>query len=483
MNEFTKRCAVLLLFCISSIGLFAQDGVPDDAGVSDGLAVKYLHSVSNKLERQSAAIDRATQKLLLKITRLNKRQKNKLPDSIAALLHINETAFVLQPVQQATDGVRRYSAESYNPYLDTLTTVTAFLKKILPGNASLQGTDAGVYLRQLQSLQAQYTRVQAIETAFNTYRKQLQQLPGNCIKALKKPFLGISKEYYYYNAHLTEYKTLLAQPEKIEERLLAVVRELPAFKEFIKNNSALAGLFQLPDAPQAGINGLQTRSAMEALLKEKLSFTNADGRGMVAAQLEAAKTKLDELKNKLPGEDAAGVLPDFKPKEIKTKSFLQRTELGINLKFAKSSAFLPSSSELMLQAGYKVSDKVSFGAGFTHRLGWPQNSNHISFAHLGTGISSYFKMKLKGNFYMSGGWEENHFTGIKKPGDITKQEGWKSSALLGLGKKINIGKSPLGNKWGRGRPLSNSITVLYDFLYQQHNPVTEAVKLRLGICF
>lgn len=91
--------------------------------------------------------------------------------------------------------------------------------------------------------------------------------------------------------------------------------------------------------------------------------------------------------------------------------------------------------------------------------GW----EHISFTHQGIGLRSYIDWKIKGSFYMNGGFEENYLS------HLTILSSWKSSALLGISKKYTINTKLKGN-----------IMILYDFLASHTFPDTHSIKLRFG---
>ncbi|WP_431213461.1 hypothetical protein ACQ86N_00555 [Puia sp. P3] len=52
-------------------------------------------------------------------------------------------------------------------------------------------------------------------------------------------------------------------PDQLQQKALGILNKLPAFQQFMKNNSQLAGLFHLPgnygSSSTAGLAGLQTK--------------------------------------------------------------------------------------------------------------------------------------------------------------------------------------------------------------------------------
>ena len=52
-----------------------------------------------------------------------------------------------------------------------------------------------------------------------------------------KDMKNLNKEAYYYQQQLAEYKNLLKDPKKIEQKALDVLKKLPAFTSFMQKNS------------------------------------------------------------------------------------------------------------------------------------------------------------------------------------------------------------------------------------------------------
>jgi hypothetical protein len=480
MRKIFTVAVMILVFVFCHTGTNAQERSTAKIELIKSIHDSYQDAVNNKLEKFNSDIRSATEKFLKRMA--GKQRKLMRKPGTDSLLN---SAMIGDPVARATSLFSEAGTSvryNYQPYLDTLAGSLGFLGKLK--NASLpQGNPALLKnLELLGNVKAAIGSADKIKALLQEQQNILVKL-GDKYKKQVQDYLGaVKKEFYYYNEKVKNYKELLSDPSKIEEKLLSVLRELPAFKSFMKENSMLAGLFPVSQGDQS-VAGLQTRDMIQVVLKEKLSSSSVDVKGLMSQQLQIVHAKMDELKQKLSGSANADDLPDFKPKDIKTKTFLQRMELGSNLKFTGKNAMLPASTEVMLSAGYKFSDKASMGIGFMYRLGLGEGFKKIALSNQGIGITSYCRMELKKNFFLSGGWEQNYFNSFGSIRDIGKQHAWKSSALMGIGKKMSFGKSFLGNKWGKSRTRSNTITILYDFLHRQSLPHTEAFKIRFGIAF
>jgi hypothetical protein len=187
----------------------------------------------------------------------------------------------------------------------------------------------------------------------------------------------------------------------------------------------------------------------------------------VQPQLNAIKDKL----NKLGGGNSDMEMPDFKPDNQKTKSFLNRLEYGIDIQSQRSTGLLPVTTDFAATFGYKISDKTTAGLGVAYKMGWGKDISHISISNQGVGLRSYFDAKIKGGIWASGGFEYNYMQEFKKWSDISSVDVWQKSCLIGLTKKYKIGKR------------ESKVQVLWDFLSYNQVPRSQPLKFRIGYNF
>jgi prefoldin subunit 5 len=282
---------------------------------------------------------------------------------------------------------------------------------------------------------------------------------------------SFSKEAYYYKAQVEEYKALLKDPDKMEEKAMGILRNSAAFKDFMAKNSMLSSLFPTPGnyGTAPALQGLQTRTAVQQQLSAQIG--GAGGQQYLQQQVQAAQAQLNALKdkiNKLGGGSGDLEMPDFKPNNQKTKSFLQRIEYGLNIQSQKTNALLPVTSDIALTAGYKLNDKSVIGIGAGYKLGWGKNISNIHLSSQGLSLRSYADIKLKGSIWISGGYEYNYQHEFEKIDQLKDLDAWQKSGLLGLTKKYKIGKK------------NGNMQLLWDFLSYSQVPRTTALKFRVG---
>jgi hypothetical protein len=273
---------------------------------------------------------------------------------------------------------------------------------------------------------------------------------------------------------------MLEDPSKLEQKALELIKQLPAFQDFFRNNSALASLFRLPDnyGSTASLAGLQTRSSVQSLIQDRIASAGPNATAMLQQNVQAAQAQLGKLKDKLNelggGGGSEEDLPDFKPNNQKTKSFLQRLEYGTNLQSQRSSNFFPTTTDLGLSVGYKLNDKSVIGVGASYKVGWGQDIRNINVTNQGVGFRSFADYKMKGSFFASGGFEYNYQQPFSSITEVKDLDSWQQSGLVGVSKIISL-KSKTFKK--------TKMQLLWDFLSYQQRPQTQPLKFRVGYNF
>jgi hypothetical protein len=434
----------------------------------------YLSQVSHQSSRIAAKVSRRSRRALNRFSLQEERMQAKLwkVDSLAAknifagpLTRLNSLKSSLKNKTPQLSG-RNTSLE-----LDTLQNTLKFLE----GSDGLIGgskAKLGEATRHVKDLQNELQQASDIKAFISQQQKLLKtQLGpyGNFSNDLKK----LSKEAYYYNEQVKEYKSLLKERRRAEEKALEQLKKLQAYNDFLRQHSQLAGLFDRSAAtanPQ-NLEGLQTRSQVDALLQQRLG---SDPNSLQAfnQQMSEARSQLNELKEKFPDLDNAAEMPDFKPNPMKTKSFIQRLEFGGNIQFQKNNKYFPATADIAAQVGYKFHKDGTIGLGLSYKLGLGKGWNAIAISHQGVGLRTFADWKLKGTFFVNGGFEGNYLAAFSHLDPLKSWNGWQKSALLGISKKYKINAKLQGN-----------IMLLYDFLSHQSIPQSSPMKLRMGYTF
>jgi hypothetical protein len=225
----------------------------------------------------------------------------------------------------------------------------------------------------------------------------------------------------------------------------------------------------------ASLAGLQTRAQVNSLIQQQISSGGPNGQAQFQQNIQQGQSQLQQLKDKIlqSGRGSSDdIIPErFKPNNQKIRSFFKRLEYGTNIQSQRANYLFPVTSDLGLSIGYKLNDKSVIGVGASYKLGLGRGWNHIQFTQEGVGLRTYIDCKLKGSFWMSGGYEMNYKTAFYSITQLQNLNAWQQSGLLGLSKVIDV-KGKLFKK--------TKLQLLWDFLSYQQLPKTPPIVLRIG---
>ena len=439
---------------------------------------KFAASVTEKTKKIGDKLDAKGRKLLGQLQQQEEAVYKKMlrgKDSLLAKAKLADIKANYEGLKAGLNGSALSKAKTYLPQLDSLNVSLRFLSE---NNIS---DKLGNALQQTQSLKEKFAQAEQITAFIKQRREQLKQQLVNL--GLVKQLKQFNKKIYYYSAQVKEYKELLKDPKKIEKKALEMLGKTKLWQDFFKKNSMLASLFRLPGDPNdpaylASLSGLQTRAQVNNIIQQQIQRAGPAGMQQFRQNLQSAQGQLNELKNRL-GKYGSGssedIMPEgFKPNEQKTKSFLQRLEYGTNLQTVKASSFFPTTTDVGLSVGYKLNDKSVIGIGGSYKLGLGRGWDAIKFSSEGMGLRSYIDWKIKGSFWISGGYEMNYRTAFSNFDQLKDRNAWQRSGLLGLSKVIAV-KTKFFKK--------TKAQLLWDFLSQQQVPRAQAVIFRINYNF
>jgi len=448
------------------------------------IPLKYINTIDSKIEKYSKRITAKTEKTLVKLSKWEIKIKDILdrvsPETSEKLFGNNQTTFstLLKKLQEGKAIAEGYKTK-YNEYRDKLTTSIKYLEDqrdkldknlIQPINTSK---------KKLDELEQDISNTEAVEAFIKERKKQLMNEAAKYL-GKSKYLTKIDKEAYYYVETLRNYKELFSDKKKAEELAYKILDKIPAFKNFVRQNSMLASLFRIPGngsnmSPES-LAGLQTRASVQAIIQERIATGGPNAQQQFSQNLHQAQAELNKLKEKVlqsGGSSSEANIPNFKPNNQKSKTFLQRLEYGSNFQIAKNNSLVPTTADIALSVGYKLNDKSIIGIGASYKMGMG-SIQRISISHQGIGIRSFVDWKLKKQFFVSGGFEMNYNAQFKNITQLKYSTDWQQAGLVGITKKLNI-----KTKFFKG----TSVQLLYDMLYRQHTPVSQPVLLRMGYNF
>jgi hypothetical protein len=445
--------------------------------------------INNKTAGLDDALTKQTQKYLQRLARKEKKIQDhiyKLDTNAAKNLFNGSQAKYASLENSVTNNVSTNGTPltgEYLPYVDSLKGSISFAQKnpaLLNESPKIQA-QINESLAQYNKLQNQFTNADQVKTYIEqrkqAFKDQLSQYEQNSV--VKKYLDQYNAQVYYYSQQVREYKEALNNPDVMLQKALVILNKIPAFTHFMQLNSQLAGLFGISDnyGTAAGIEGLQTRDQVQQLLNGSVSAGGAGGLGALQSNLETAHEQLDQFKDKLSslGGGSGDIdMPDFKPNNEKTHTFLKRLELGMNMQTTRANGWFPSTTDIGLSLGYKISNKSTIGIGGSYNIGWGTNINHIHFSSQGVSLRSFIDVQIKKNIYITGGYEESYTNPFTNWTQLKTTTMWQQSGLIGLSKMVSLpGKVVKKTK----------VSILWDFLSYYQRPPTQAFVFRVGYNF
>jgi len=455
-----------------------------------GFPDKFFNSIDKKTADLDKRLTRQTQKYLARLARREAKLKKRLEkyDSTAA-----KALFANDPAQQYAALGRKLQSDTaihgrtptgeYLPYADSLQGSLSFLNRnprLLDSTKAIPA-DIQHSMDQLKLLQAKMQDADQISQYVRQRKDQIKQyllqythLPPGVSDA----YNDYNKEMYYYRQQIEQYKAELNDPDKLMRHAMSLLDKLPAFQDFMKNNSMLASLFPTPGniGTPLALTGLQTRTQIAQMLQTQLS-SGSGAQAAFSQGVEDAQSQLSKLKDKISSYGAGGGdvdIPNFKPNEERTKTFFQRLEYGTNLQTLPATPNTPMTTDIGLSLGYKLSGNNTVGVGASYKLGMGADLSHVSFSNQGAGLRSFVDIRLKKTFYASGGLEYNYQQLIYTQNTFNNLNYWQPSGLVGVSKIVSM-NTKLFKK--------TKIQVLWDFLSYQQIPRTQPFKFRVGYNF
>ena len=130
----------------------------------------------------------------------------------------------------------------YNEYRDKLNTSLKYIENQKEALNSNLIQPVKTTSKKINELEDDVKNSEAIEQFIKQRKKQLID---ESIKYLgKNKYLGkINKEAYYYAETLRNYKEIFSDPVKFQNTITTLLKKIPAFNDFVNNNSGLSTLF------------------------------------------------------------------------------------------------------------------------------------------------------------------------------------------------------------------------------------------------
>jgi hypothetical protein len=490
------------LLCIAVTASYAQtvDSVADRL---THFPMRLFGHIQSKTAELNQRLQRQTQKYLQQLQNQEARLEKKifaLDSGSAKTLFANsgqQYGQLLNKLQSDTGSAHPKLTGQYQPYTDSLQTALAFFNKnpqvlgqspnaAIPGNSSLSPeiqTQLQSSILQLRALQAKMQDAGQIKAYMQQRKQVLSQYIAshtNVQSLLNKPFGAMQRTMYYYSAQVNQYRNMLNSPDQLEQKAMAMLSRLPAFGSYMKVHSQLSSIFSLPGTAmsQKALPGLQTRTQISAVVKSQLSAAATGGNSSSASSaIQSAQSQLATYQSKLSqlGGGSSDIdAPNFRPNDMKTKTFMSRFQYGINFQTTQSTYYFPTMTSVGLSLAYRLGHGNDVGIGAAMEIGWGTGFNHIAVTGQGIGFRSFFDIAIKGSWSATGAFEYNYTAPFTEYQQLRQIQDWTTSGLIGVSKTMSV----------KSRVLKQTkLSLLWNFLSYQAVPKTTPIVFRIGYSF
>jgi hypothetical protein len=521
---------VISLLCLTMAFYSAVSAQSIDSATDKVLKFpsKFLDRITGKTASLQGQLSQQTSKYLQKMMQQEQRLQKQLgpvdsggAQKLFAGSQERYTA-LLRRLQQDTGRSGSAVSGPYQAYADSLHGTLAFLQQ----NPQLLSTKAGANISTgtQQQLQKAGSQLQALQSKMQDagliqqYMQQRQSQIQNYLSQYSKLPSGITNTFnkyktqaYYYDAQIKAYKEMLNDPDKMFRTALTLLNKLPAFGNFMKNNSLLTGAFNMsggsgiPANGVSSVTGMPSRDQVMQSLQSKMGAVTSGGVGaaggegggmegvsgtagptasgsslnassIVQGQLGAVQGQLDQFRQKLASGSNGGStdIPGFQPNGQKTKTFLHRLEYGVNFQTTHNGYYFPITSDLGFSLGYKLNNQNRIGIGASYKIGWGSDISHIQVTSQGLGLRSFLDIQIKKSWFATGGYEYNYQQPQYTLHLLRDLSNWQKSGLIGFSKVITMNTKVF---------KSAKLQFLWDFLSYQQVPQTQPFVFRIGYTF
>ena len=283
-----KSCLIISLVFFMVFACKGQEKTTQILG-SDAL----YQSINKKVLTLQRDVEEKSVKALRRLQKQEAKLQKKLAlkDSVAAKKLFAQTKY-----QQLTDKLQHPTVtknfNEYIPQFDSLKTSLKFLEQTKSISDKLPAGFADKIKNVNLNVASLETKMQQAEEIKNYIKQRKEMLKAQLAKYdMLKDMKGLSKEAYYYQQQLNEYKAMLKDPKKLEQRAIDELKKLPAFASFMQKNSQLAQLFGMPAnyGSAESLAGLQTRASIQNLLEQKFAGAGVNPQQYIQQQVADAQ--------------------------------------------------------------------------------------------------------------------------------------------------------------------------------------------------
>ncbi len=424
---------VVCCFCIcsGSTNAFSQE---EQENIEN--ANTYLDHRIDALQKSLDKTGDLQQQLLKRLKRKEDKMLRKLAKQDSTLYkqyveqHLNYDSIAAI----SNDTSKHPQSLGHNRMIDSLKNIQQFVQNQTSKLGSISGlSQSGTGAsgtQNLNDLQQKLNTQSLTDQLIQKHTTDLKQLAGaSNINGL----LSIQKDVFYTKEKIKSYREMADDPDAAEAKALEALQGSETFGKFLNpdKSTAFGGLGGNASEADLQSLGFQTKSQMNGMLQSALGDNlgkvqqqmsdqisqYSDKLNNLKAQVDAAKKDIAQTKETINEVKADAVnaktnlkkieKPDFKINKEKGKPFWKRIEKSYNVQSSRASAdeLRPAMLILGANAGYKETEKLSFGIGIALNIGLGQNWQHLNLSYEGVTARAYIDRICIYGFSFQAGYE------------------------------------------------------------------------------
>lgn len=487
-NRYYLTSFIGILCLLLSATLHAQEEV-NDVYIP---AKRYIDIKLRSQSKYNTQAKKEQQKLLKRLTRLEKRYAKKLQrkDSTGfASYRLNPLTY--DSIEKIANNKEHKTAQKpigVSTLTDTLQAIQSFVvKKIhLNDNASVfQGYD-----EKITAVNTDSRHTANIDNLITKRTSALQNIQSQN-KGKVTGFTGIHKQVFYARQRIKTWKAISEEPSKAEEAAYEILQGQQGFDEQIASINTpgmqtLAG--NAAPASELEKMGYQTKRQMQAQLQQKFGNSLSGVQQRMSSQITDYKDKLNNIQQakntaKSTKQSIRSVnkinTPTFKVNPMRGLPLRERIEQQYNWQTTRATIDgKPAMFQFTAMAGFKHTPTLMYGVGIGTAIGLGTSWNNIRFSFEGIGIRTFAEKQLFYGIGVYTGYERmykqtalfNNENRTERPGNINQHNTTKyyESVLIGISKRYRINEN-----W------NGSLQVLYDVWWKEKG-LKSPIQLRIA---
>jgi hypothetical protein len=417
--------------------------------------------------------------------KLNKSQKDAVngivnhQHNIVSKIKNIDSGFALHLIQKWESDFGQLNPSS-GPYIARLDTLTGLLKYI--AKTHVESKQIETLQNLIGTIKNKISSANGIQNAVTQQQQLIEEWIGN-YRIINEGFLKQFKAYQLevlgYRQKFEKLKTSLNEPAKIERALIDGMHKIPAFNQFLEQNSELATLLGRGRGSSAGLSGsglpipgMQSRLSIIQQIQQRFM---GDAQNAAGTMPQIIQERIGEAMNSLGEMQQLLDLPDGLVKSgaignqnltphdkelaaFKSLTAKQKLKIGYNVQSGGGANYFPAINDIGLRASYLLAPRFEAGLTAAYKLGLGDSWQKINLSHEGAAIRAHVDWRIapaggksfKG-IWVTGGYEVNYWNGSEtqlsaNPGsnnapiDLPERT---QTGVVGLSKRIAKGKREL----------------------------------------